>query len=521
MVVSKDLGSAGARIVAACVVAMAIAGLGSAPGALAHSWAVGPLPAARGITLPKGTYNDDAEPGIGVGGNGVFWIGSDIDPNESGDQRNASVLSGEDIWRSTDGGRTYKWMADPFNNTAGAPGPGLGGEDSDLTVAPARNHSGHYNVYATTLYIASTSVAISQNDGKSWTVNPLGGIPAEDRPWIAASGPCVFYVTYHQLPLFDPVINRYDTCKQTDVAMGSALNPQQSTPIFISNSAPGFTNSFNKPVVDNWRSSPHRGNVYVPMEACDLKTPADFVGNVITTVEQVPLCPTGVHGQVEMAVSSNGGRTFSDYIAVPDTGNGELPVWAATAAVDASGHVYMAWSDNHHAYISVSRDGGRTWTSPSGGRKPAYARLDTQGTAVYPTVAAGRGGKVQVAYYGTSVSGDANDKSKMGVAGSPKAAAKWHLYWASSANGGRTFKVHRVSGVNHTGVLCTQGSSCPSPYARDLLDDFGITISPTTGLTSIAFDSDEPLTAAPAAHPLPPFTAFATELPSRHRPRHG
>jgi hypothetical protein len=513
--------SAVRRLTAAGAGAAVLAVLAAGPSAAAgRSWVVAPLPAAKGTSLPNPPYNDDAEPGIGVGGNGSFWIGSDIDPNESGDGRTAAAVSGEDIWRSVDGGRRYTWMADPFNTVTGSQTPGLGGEDSDLAVAPARNSAGRYNVYATSLYLASSSVAISRDDGKSWTVDPLGGVPAEDRPWITSSGRCVFYLTYHQLPLFDPIVNRYDVCKPGEVGMGSALNPVQSTAIFASNSVPGLSNDFGKPVADNSSRSPDRGNLYVPMAACNLKDPADFINNAVITAQQVPLCPAGVHGQIEVAVSRDGGRTFSDYIVAPDTGSRELPVWAVTAAVDAVGDVYVAWSDNHHAYLSVSRDGGKTWTSPAGHRSPSFIRVDTQGTAVYPTVAAGRAGVVQVAYYGTSVSGDSNDQSKMGIAGSAKARARWHLYWASSRDAGRSFTVQRVSGINHTGVLCTQGSACPSGDGRDLLDDFGITISPTTGLTSIAFDADEPLRVRPAAHAIAPFTAYATELPRRrHRPR--
>ena len=165
------------------------------------------------------------------------------------------------------------------------------------------------------------------------------GVPAEDRPWMTASGPCIFYLTYHQLPLFDPVVNRYDACNSTDVGVGSALNPVQSTAIFASNSAPGLSNDFGKPVADNSPRSPHHGNLYVPMAACNLKNPADFANNVAITVEQVPLCPAGVHGQIEIAVSSDGGQTFNDYIVAPDTGSRELPVWAVTAAVDAAGNV--------------------------------------------------------------------------------------------------------------------------------------------------------------------------------------
>ena len=72
---------------------------------------------------------------MAVDGAGTFWIGSNVVFNN--DPREAAALSGEDIWKSVDGGRTYRWMASPFgvNNTS----PGLAGEDvvpADSAVVP-------------------------------------------------------------------------------------------------------------------------------------------------------------------------------------------------------------------------------------------------------------------------------------------------------------------------------------------------------------------------------------------------
>ena len=470
----------------------------------ATGFTVGALPQATGVTYGAAAAgrNEDVEPGIGVGGDGVIWIGSNMDVNTSADPRTAVALAGEDIWKSTDGGQTFQWVAAPFNQTNAT--PGLGGEDSDLTVAPVKNSSGFYNVYATSLYVASSNLAYSQDGGQTWTVVSLGGIPAQDRPWLSADGPCTFYLTYHQLPLFAPVVNKYDVCNLTDAGAGFTLNPVQSTSVFLSNTAPGLTNAFGKPVVDSSPSSPHQHTIYVPMEACNLQSPQDFLGNVLTTAEQVPTCPSGVNTQTEVAVSTDGGQTFNDYVVAQGT-NGETQVWPTSIAVDAAGTVYLVWSDNHHGYLSTSTDAGQTWTAPR--------RLDAAPvqTVAYPTAASGPAGEVEVAYYGSTTSGDANDQAAMGKPGDP-AAAPWRLYWARSTDGGTTFSAAQaVTSVNHTGVLCTMGSACAVAGSRNLYDDFGVAISPVTGAASIAFDSDEPLSGAPAAAAVDPFTAFATE----------
>jgi hypothetical protein len=481
---------------------LATAARGSEVAAAATTeWVVAPFPVASGVGTER---NEDIEPGIGVDGAGTIWAGSDIDPNPNTtahDPRSGTNLTGEDLWMSSDGGRTYRWVADPF---AQVDGKGLAGEDSDVSVAREPNAKGFSNVYAVSLYLASSSVAISQDGGRTFSLDPLGGVPAEDRPWVSADGACVFYVTYHQLPLFAPVINKYDVCNRTDLGAGVALNPVQSTQIFLSNTAPGLTNLFNKPMVDNWRTSPYWHTLYVPMEGCDLQNPADYVMNVVSDAEMAPTCPSGVPSQVTVAVSTDGGSTFDDY-AVALNSNGELQGWPTTIAVDRAGTVYVAWSDNHNAFFSFSKDQGKTW-SPAKQINTAPSL-----TATYPTVAADGAGVVGVAWYGTSIAGDTNDQSAMGTPDDTR-AAPWKLYWTKSSNGGRSFTQVAITGVIHTGVLCTEGSACSIAKSRNLYDDFGAVISPTTGLAAIAFDADQPPSGAPVAGGVDPYTAYASEV---------
>ena len=84
------------------------------------TWTHGaPLPPAHGTGLHR---NEDGEPGMGVTPSGQFWIASDIAPYAAHDPRvdpAAGLLSGADIWTSTDGGKTYRWVADPFAEEIG------------------------------------------------------------------------------------------------------------------------------------------------------------------------------------------------------------------------------------------------------------------------------------------------------------------------------------------------------------------------------------------------------------------
>lgn len=479
-----------------------------AAAATAPQFTVAPLPDAPVQTTP---YNEDVEPGIGIDGAGTIWIGSNIDGNTGNDPRTnpgAGALTGSDLWKSTDGGKTFQWVTDPY--FTGSPNQfGLGGEDSDATAAPEKNSSGFYNVYSTSLWVGASSLAFSQDGGKTFQLFNLGGVPAQDRPWLSADGPCTLYLTYHQLPLFLPVVNKYDVCSSTYFTSTPTptINPVSQTQIFMQNSLPGATNGFNKPMVDTWPSSPHRHNIYLPMEACNLQDPSSYLQNVVNTAELIPICPQGVNTIVEVATSSDGGATWNT-VQLAQNSNGEQQVWPTSTAVGPDGTVYVAWGDNHHAFTSVSHDGGATW-SPK--RQLDVAPVNT---ADYPTVAIGPDGHVDVGFYGSTTSGDTNDIKAMGKPGDP-AAAPWRLYLSRSTDGAASFSQYQLTGVIHTGELCTEGSGCADLGARNLYDDFGVAVSPVTNRTTIAFDADEPPNSAvAAAKAVDPYTAYATELPA-------
>lgn len=442
----------------------------TAPAPVGSSFTTGVLPPAPSSGLTA--TNEDAEPGMGVDGNGVFWVASDVEPYASKDTRALQALSGADVWKSTDDGRTWQWVAAPFNNAGST--PGLAGEDTDIAVAPVKNSNGFYNLYVASLWVGSTNVAVSQDGGATWNVTPVNGEPAQDRPWLSADGPCIFYLSYHALAPYDTVVDKYDACNAADQAVGSAVDPTE-TNVFLGNIAPGLTNRFGKQVVDNSPASPHQHRIYVPMEGCATLTQSGLpeAGSGCATTPQVFV---GV---------SDDGTNYTDHTVAAVSTN-KLFIWPDTVATDSAGTVYVGWFDGTHAFVSTSRDGGSTWGAPvQVNSAPALS-------AVYPTVAASSPGHVEVAFYGSTRAGDADDATTMGQPNT-FGAAPWQLYWATSSDYGKTWSQTTVSATLHTGVLCYNGGGCGQyPGDRNLLDDFGVAISPTTGSTSIAFDNDQP-----------------------------
>jgi predicted lipoprotein with Yx(FWY)xxD motif len=446
--------------------------------------AQGSFPAATGTGLAT---NHDSEPGIAAEPDGTLWATSTVisDPRQSG----------QDIWKSTDGGRTWAWVAAPFNIPN--KNPLFGGEDSDIAVATAPNALGRVNVYAASLYalaspdgliVGDISLAVTVDGGHSWIVHPLAAeVPLDDRPWLAADGPCRVYLTYHALPTEATVVNVYDLCNPLATIAGLTLAPVASTryaqlllPALLGQGALYVTVGFGKTMVDTSPTSPFEHNLYIPMMDC----PGLTLGQEIARAEaRDSNCPAGVNAEVYLAVGTEGGTTWT-LGPVARTSNREVPTWGETVAVDGRGCVYLTWSDNHHSFLDVSCTAGRTWQPvvPLGG----------DNASVDPTITAAADGHVAVAWYGADRPGDANDLQVMGAPGST-GAARWSLQGAMSNDGGQTWSAAAtLDPLVHTGVLCTRGDACTIANSRTLLDDFGAVTSPRSHAVTFVYGNDQP-----------------------------
>jgi hypothetical protein len=191
--------------------------------------------------------------------------------------------------------------------------------------------------------------------------------------------------------------------------------------------------------------------------------------------------------------------TWNDY-TVHVTTSTTLYIWPVTAAVDSAGNVYIAWMEGlngyaQNVYVSVSKDGGKTWGSPNQINQPPSL------SATYATLAATGDGQVEAAWYGTIRDGGTANVNVMGqpaTTANPSCGAAgqptcWQLWWGTSLDYGATWTEGPITGTIHTGVLCVEGGGCGVyPNDRNLLDDFGMVIDPLTGGASITFTNDQP-----------------------------
>src|SRR5437868_10034384 len=236
-----------------------------------------------GTTCPGSSQctNYAAEPQIRGDKAGNFYASS-----ENG------LGGGTDAWKSTDGGLHYTTLVSPnavssSNNTGFAPGGG----DTDLATAPAKNSSGRYNVYVASLSLANVDVSTSTNGGNTWALNPTSAtISGDDREWVAADRASKVCISYHDVATFNIDVNCSYDAGFTFTQVGEAFDANHS--FLAQNNSTG-----------NLAIDPNNHIVY-----------QTFSG--IANAGEVACSTAGTCGYhvVYMAVSTDGGKTFTDHV---------------------------------------------------------------------------------------------------------------------------------------------------------------------------------------------------------------
>ena len=445
--------------VGAAALTVALTASAASPKSSGGSFTNYSLAETTGITCPgnAGCSNVAAEPAIRADGAGRFF----------GTSEN-SLLNGTVAFRSTDNGLHYTTLASPDSVSATSDtGFAPGGGDTDLAVAPDKNSSGFYNVYAASLSLANIDVSTSTDGGATWALNPVTTPEtADDREWIAADTNNKVCISYHDAPQGITVGCSADA-GTTFTQFATAIDPLHAFQI--------SENSIGNLAIDPTSHIIYQ--TYSAITTAAETTCAPQLGVVAGTCDY--------HG-VYMGVSTDGGLTFTDYPVYinpdPTVGYGHQFV---NVSVDSAGNVYSVYTDNHHVYYSFSKDHGQTWSGP-------YLITTTSGTQIFPWSTAGDPGKLDVVYYQTPYYDGTTTPDNY-----PNAAV-WTVGFAQNLNAltpGSAWTLQTASPTNHFGGVCESGITCTGN--RDLFDDFGVAASPTTGLASIIYSDDQYHAGAP------------------------
>jgi hypothetical protein len=359
---------------------------------------------------------------------------------------------GSPVWTSTTAGASW---SPPVHPT----GDPVSGGDTDLAVDSAGD------IFQADLWLGNSAMAVSTDHGASFVANEYGHTqPGDDRPWLAYSAKDnALYMVY-------------DGVDAVHVAKSAPLLAPQA----------GLVLAQDVPVIAESAVSVGLSvsGVGAPVREC-LCPPGGIAvdqasGSVYVTYSKQNGGSDG--GGVGVARSDNGGLTWTT-MSIPGTGSDgsafDVEYNFAPVKVDAGGTVYVAWGEgrgmttdangNHVASGGVaikyaySTDRGATWSAP-------VTLSTSSGTATFPTLDVVSPGVIDVAWYGTSATGDPN---------LVPAGASWDVDY-TQVTGANTAAPSftpqtAVSGI-HSGCIQTGGSGGSLCSDRSLLDFFQLVV---------------------------------------------
>jgi hypothetical protein len=375
-----------------------------------------------------------AEPSINVAPDGAIYIAGPAGfgglraPIQAPDQLADQQSGGDMLWRSDDGGQTWKYLQS-YDGT-------FGGGDSDVTSAP------NGTIYASGLDLACVTVAASIDRGEHWVNNPAGCTTQaglDDRQWNDVDGNQAVVTAFGGLVGLAFI--------RSVVSTGAVVN---GPTIFADGGDdyqwPGVVavDQRNGTSYLAWNTDDDDNN------DCDSATTGcDPMSAQHTDDIRIVAFPRGATSSPNFVnVATDRDDTFDAFVDVD---------------VDKAGNVYVVWNERHPdvqetwTVLSTSQDGGQTWSEP-------VKVNSTPKTTAFPWVSAGDDGRIAVSYYGT----DATGLSPEVLAGNPD----WYVFSSYSTDGGQTFSEYQTTPNSlHQGKVCTSGTGCATG-TRDLLDFF-------------------------------------------------
>src|SRR5205807_8853340 len=160
--------------------------------------------------------NQDGEPTAHVSAANNVFVGSE-----------RGLGGGSDAWRGlgqAGGSGAQACSIQYAGQPNGVAGFGASGGDIDSAWASAPGPSGNYTLYVASLNLGSVAVAHSTDNGATFTNMPVqGGLPGDDREWIAAYGATTSLLTFHDISTSEIDVLRSDNGGTTYTQISQAI----------------------------------------------------------------------------------------------------------------------------------------------------------------------------------------------------------------------------------------------------------------------------------------------------------
>jgi hypothetical protein len=339
------------------------------------------------------TSKDVSEPGIDIAADGTIYVNG-----PGGIAVNSGGPGPSFLFRSTNAGASFT----ETSNLTRLDGPG--GGDSDLVVTPEGR------LAWTDLWVGSSSVACDPIDkGDTWITNPVQGVVAQDRQWLAATPGAVYHLT-HQLEGGLVVSKSFD-CGAT----------YQVHNLAVSVAAQGYCLCYPGNIIAEAGAGPLGNGV--------AGTLTDKVGLIFPTAGGLGSTTQGI----SFAKSVDGGVTWTQHTIVAPAAKNRRGVFPVVAN-GGGGNLYAVWYEDGKIAFAKSTTWGDSWSG--------VTYVSGSDSALMPWVAA-NGSKVAIAYYG-------------------KTGSDWFVRYTESTDSGVTFSspVSADSTKVKHNTPCIAGTAC-------------------------------------------------------------
>jgi hypothetical protein len=370
--------------------------------------AAGSLPTFGRPTIVGVQAGGNSEPGLGIDTHGRIYVDSPVWPYSA-------------VWRSLDAGETFKWIPAAAARTGRLPTcRNRTGGDSEIATDTADRL--YFSDRLSALASPYNTAARSDNHGATFR-STCSAVTSDstDRPRYAVEGDPLHGGTIY---LALAIIGGDRACSPPDQLdqLGFARSPVPGreadggvsfAPLTIA------TGPCAMGLLGNAEVSPATHRVFAPhAQGADALARG---GDEVRVARCVPVpfssaVPSGL-SCVDRRVAVVSGHYAVDVVL----------------AVDRAGNLYVVWSQvpfdttgGAQLFLASSTDDGDTWTAP----KP----IPTPGlrTNIFPWIAAGDSGRLDLAWYGTT---SVDSDSKTGCGGPADVHGDWGVYFTQTLDG--------------------------------------------------------------------------------------